>query len=276
MHDEAYTFPNGEKGKNQLKTWIWASRPRTLPVSLPPILIGTALASHSIEKINWMLPGMALLCSLGIQIGTNLINDAWDFKKGADGKERLGPQRVTQSGLLSFNQVLTAGCISFGFAFLFGIPLMLTGGWPLFFILIISIACGYFYTGGPLPLSYTGISDLFVLIFFGWISTCTIYYLQTGNVSTSCFLAATQIGLLSVVPHAINNLRDHAADSQVNKRTLAVRFGKTFARWEIAFLSLSPFILGLFWLKINALWMFFSPIFCIADDHSQCGKYFSA
>ncbi len=234
-----------------LKAWFLASRPRTLPVSLPPLIVGTALANQQVEHLNWMWVGCALLCSLGIQIGTNLVNDALDFKKGADAIGRLGPQRMTQEGLLSFRQVLTAGCLCFSFALLCGIPLMLAGGWPLALILILSIACGYLYTGGPFPLAYTGISDLFVLIFFGWVSTGAIYFLQTRKISFSCFLAATQIGLLAIVPHAINNLRDHVSDARVGKKTLAVRFGPYFARWEITLFSLIPFILGLLWIGME-------------------------
>ncbi len=207
--------------------------------------------------------GCTLLCSLAIQIGTNLVNDALDFKKGADAEGRLGPKRMTQEGLLSFDQVLGVGCLCFGLALLCGIPLMLAGGWPLVFILLASVACGYLYTGGPFPLAYTGVSDLFVLIFFGWVSTDTVYFLQTGEVTFACFLAATQIGLLAIVPHAINNLRDHISDARVNKRTLAVRFGIRFARWEITLLSLIPFIMGLLWLREGYLWMAVLPLFAL-------------
>ena len=121
-------------------------------------------------------------------------------------------------------------------------------------ILLASIASGYFYTGGPLPLAYTGLSDLFILIFFGWVSTCTVYFLQTGQVTFLSFLAGTQIGLLAIVPHSINHLRDRLSDAKVNKRTLAVRFGPQFVRLEIAFVSLLPFILGFIWINEGALW----------------------
>jgi 1,4-dihydroxy-2-naphthoate octaprenyltransferase len=244
-----------KKKAGVLKAWFLASRPRTLPVSLPPIIVGTALAAQQVEQLNWMLVGCALLCSLGIQIGTNLVNDALDFKKGADAVGRIGPKRMTQEGILSFQQVLSAGGLCFGFALLCGIPLMLAGGWPLVWVLFLSIACGYFYTGGPFPLAYTGISDLFVLIFFGWISTGSIYFLQTGKINFPCLLAATQIGLLAIVPHAINNLRDRLSDACVGKNTLAVRFGPRFARYEITSFSLIPFALGLLWIEMGKIWM---------------------
>lgn len=251
------------KKKGSFKAWFLATRPRTLPVSLPPIIVGTTLAARHIDHLNWILVVSMLLCSLAIQIGTNLVNDALDFKKGADAEGRLGPKRMTQEGLLSFKQVMGAGSFCFGLALIFGIPLIIAGGWPLVFILLISIACGYLYTGGPFPLAYTGISDLFVLMFFGWVSTCTVYFLQTGHVSFSCFLAATQIGLLAIVPHAINNLRDHVSDARVNKQTLAVRFGIHFARWEITWLSLIPFGLGLIWIGERTLWMTLLPLLAL-------------
>lgn len=252
-----------EKKKGSFKAWFLATRPRTLPVSLPPIIVGTALAARQVDHLNWLLVACTLLCSLAIQIGTNLVNDALDFKKGADAVGRLGPKRMTQEGLLSFDQVLGVGCFCLGLALLFGIPLMLSGGWPLILILLASVACGYLYTGGPCPLAYTGISDLFVLIFFGWISTGAVYFLQIGRVTFSCFLAATQIGLLAIVPHAINNLRDHASDARVNKRTLAVRFGIRFARYEITFLSLIPFVLGLIWLEEGTVGMTLLPFLAL-------------
>lgn len=249
--------------KSSFQAWFLAIRPRTLPISLPPIFVGTALAAKQVEHLNWLLVICALLCSLGIQIGTNLINDALDFKKGADAIGRLGPKRMTQEGFLSFRQVLAAGGLCFGFALLFGIPLMIAGGWPLVGVLLLSVACGYLYTGGPYPWAYTGMGDLFVLIFFGWVSTCTVYFLQTQIVNYQSFLAGTQIGILAVVTLAINNLRDHISDAQVNKRTLAVRFGPSFARWEINLLSLLPFALGLLWLNEGMLWMALLPFLAL-------------
>lgn len=249
--------------KRSFHAWFLAIRPRTLPVSLPPIIVGTTLAARYIDSINWLLVFSTLLCSLAIQIGTNLVNDAIDFKKGADAVGRIGPKRMTQEGLLSYHEVLTAGCMSLGFSLIFGIPLILAGGWPFILILLTSIACGYLYTGGPFPLAYTGLSDLFVLIFFGWVSTGTVYFLQTGELTFPCFLAATQIGLLAIVPHAINNLRDHVSDARVNKRTIAVRFGILFARYEITLLSLTPFMLGMIWLKEGTLGMFFLPFLAL-------------
>lgn len=232
---------------SSISLWWMAARPKTLSISLAPILVGTGLAFSEGFYINLWIFLMMLLSSLLIQIGTNFVNDALDFKKGADSEERLGPTRMTQSGLLSFQKVMQMGILSFILAFLCGIPLMISGGWIFTVIILISIACGYFYTGGPFPLAYLGISDLFILIFFGWVSTLSAYYLQSHRINASVFLAANQIGLLAIVPHAINCLRDQKEDAKVYKKSFAVRFGATASRWEITCLSLFPFILGIFW-----------------------------
>lgn len=238
----------------QLKFWFLAIRPRTLPISLPPLLAACSLAAKNFGHLNWALALCALICSLGIQIATNLFNDALDFKKGTDGEGRIGPKRMTQEGALSYKAVMAGGCLSLGCALIFAIPLMLAGGWPLAFIVAISVSCAYLYTGGPWPLSYIGVSDFFVLLFFGWVSTGAVYYLLTQSFDKLAFIAGTQIGLLATVPHAINNLRDLATDARANKKTLAVRFGGRFAKIEIASLSLLPFLLGLLWQESGYFW----------------------
>lgn len=235
--------------KNALKSWFLATRPRTLLVSLPPILAACGLAARNTGHLNWTLALCAFFCILGIQIATNLFNDALDFKKGTDGEGRMGPKRMTQEGALSFKQVMLSGCLSLGVALIFAIPLIRAGGWPLAVVFALSAACAYLYTGGPWPLSYTGVSDFFVLLFFGWVATGAVYYLFAASLDFSPLLAGTQIGLLATVPHAINNLRDFATDARANKKTLAVRFGIRFARNEITWLSLTPFLLGLLWLE---------------------------
>lgn len=244
------------------KAWFLAARPKTLPVSLPPIMIGSALASQAVH-LNFLLIISSLFCALGIQIGTNLINDALDFKHGADREGRLGPQRMTQGGFLSYSQVLRGGLFSFAFALCWAIPLMLAGGWPIAALLLLSVASGYCYTGGPLPLAYTGLSDFFVLLFFGWVGTGIVFFVQTGSYGWECFLASTQIGFLAIVPHAINNLRDHVQDREVNKKTLAVRFGTRFARMEISLFSFLPFFLGVFWLREEMIYMGLLPLICL-------------
>jgi len=228
---------------NRWVPWLLAARPKTLTAAFVPILAGTLLASD----IHWSLSFYAFLAAFWIQIGTNLVNDAMDFKKGADTEERLGPVRVTQKGWLTMQQVLGAGVACFALAVLCGLPLIAQGGVPFLYLLLISVVFGFLYTGGPFPLAYIGLGDLFVLIFFGWVSTTAVTYLQTLQLSTEAFLAGTQIGLLATVMIAINNFRDYEEDSKTAKRTLIVRFGTTFGRYEILTCVFLPFLLNFIW-----------------------------
>ncbi|CCB86977.1 1,4-dihydroxy-2-naphthoate octaprenyltransferase [Parachlamydia acanthamoebae UV-7] len=231
----------------QMRPWILTARPKTLVASFVPMFVGTSLAVGVTKSFDGWIAFFALLSAIFIQTGTNLVNDALDFQKGADNETRLGPVRVTQLGLLTSQQILWAGLLSFFLALLVGIPLVLKGGSILLLTLMVSAICGYLYTGGPFPLAYTGLGDLFVVIFFGWVGTCAAFYLQTGYLSVLALLAGTQVGFHSTVMIAINNLRDVVGDAKVNKRTLAVRFGKAFVRKEIIFLVFCPFILNLGW-----------------------------
>ncbi|WP_068466477.1 1,4-dihydroxy-2-naphthoate octaprenyltransferase [Candidatus Protochlamydia phocaeensis] len=260
MRDNQSSFLTIKRELECLKPWLLASRPKTLPICLIPVLVGTALAFGRVERIDWTLSTLVFLCSLCLQVGTNYINDALDYKKGADTAERVGFLRVTQAGLLSFQQVLKGGFFFFACALLMGIPLILAGGWPFLFILIIASACGYLYTGGPMPLAYHGLAEPFIFIFYGLVSTSAVYYLQTKSVDIDCLLAATQLGLLAIVPCAINNLRDIQSDAKINKRTLAVRFGATFGRLEIAFLLLAPFAMGGLWALKGKLLLALLPL----------------
>jgi len=227
--------------------WILTARPKTLIASFVPVLVGTLLAKGTTGTFNGWIALCMLVCAIFIQTGTNLINDAIDFNKGADGFKRLGPVRATQLGLISSQQVFWAGMISFFIGFLVGIPLIIQGGVLVLIALMISALCGYLYTGGPAPLAYSGLGDFFVVIFFGWVSTSASYFLQTGTVNLWVLLAGTQVGLHSTVMIAINNLRDIEGDAQVGKRTLAVRFGPYFARCEITCLVFLPFLLSMLW-----------------------------
>lgn len=245
----------------KMQAWLLATRPKSLTAAVIPVIVGTALASAVILDINEEIVFFALLCALLIQIATNFINDALDFKKGADTQSRKGPMRVSQSGLLPVRQVYFAGIACLGFAFLFGIPLMIKGGMPIFFLLLVSLACAYLYTGGPFPLAYHGLGDLFVLLFFGIASVAAVYYLQTQTVDERAILAGTQIGMLATVIIAINNLRDREEDAKVNKCTLAVRFGVSFSRFEIAFFALTPFLLNMIWFKYGFVAAGVLPLF---------------
>ncbi len=254
---------NAQPGLSFIKIWVMASRPKTLSLSVVPILTGTILAVGKSLQMNWILAFISLISAFFIQIGINVINDAMDFKKGADTEDRLGPKRVTQSGLLTYKQVLTGGFVCFAFALLCGIPLILAGGWPLAAALLLSLLFGYFYTAGPMPLAYFGLGEIFVMIFFGYVITCSAYFLQTGMVDSICLLAATQIGFLAVVPIVINNTRDINSDRKANKWTLSARFGIRFSRWEIILLTAGAYVIGFFWIVEGFPMMTLMPFFSL-------------
>ncbi len=221
-----------------IKPWLLAARPKTLSASVVPVLIGTALAPR---PILWPVFGFALGGALLIQIATNFINDALDFRKGADTSERLGPLRVTQAGLVTAEGVMRAAWICFFGAAVCGVPLIIRAGWPLLAIGVLSIAAAYAYTGGPYPLAYNGLGELFVMIFFGFAAVGGSYYVQALTITPAAILGGFCAGSLAVVLLVINNLRDIETDRKTNKRTMAVRMGVRFSRFEIAFFAFAPF-----------------------------------
>jgi 1,4-dihydroxy-2-naphthoate octaprenyltransferase len=236
---------------SRLKEYFEALRPKTLTAALVPVMVGTAIAPQSLLDIHQFLFLSVLSSALLIQIGTNLVNDACDFVKGADTEERLGPKRLIQKGMATPKGLLMAGTIAFALAALFSIPLVTVGG-PFFAVLIaISILSGYLYTAGPFPIAYVGLGEIFVLAFFGPILTGSAYFFQTGYVSLEAFLAGLQVGLLATALIAINNLRDRDQDKKAGKKTLAVRFGVAFTKMLISIVILTPFALSLYWLKVN-------------------------
>lgn len=228
--------------------WLQVLRPKTLTAALIPFVDGAFLAHSKGASIRFGLLFSAIAAAIFIQIGTNLINDAEDFERGADDAARLGPQRAIQQGMATQAQVYMGGLVAFALALLCAIPLMIHGGAPLLLLILVSIAAGYCYTAGPFPLAYFGCGELFVLIFFGWVATAAGYWIHTDVVDLPSLVLGTQIGLLGTVLIAINNLRDIAGDRRAGKKTLAVRFGATFARVEISLALYLPFLLGFFWL----------------------------
>jgi 1,4-dihydroxy-2-naphthoate octaprenyltransferase len=222
-----------------MNAWLLAARPKTLAAAVTPVLVGTALAFQG--TMHWPSFVFALLGSVFIQIGTNYVNDALDFKKGADTHTRLGPLRVTQAGLLDADAVLRGAYVCFVLAALCGIPLILRGGWPIAAIGIASIVAAYAYTGGPYPLAYHGLGEVFVMIFFGLVAVCGSFYLQGLMLDDTAWIGGIAVGSLAVVILAINNLRDIENDRASNKKTLAARFGETFARAEIVVFAMLPF-----------------------------------
>jgi 1,4-dihydroxy-2-naphthoate polyprenyltransferase len=238
----------------RVRYWVMAFRPKTLTAAIVPIFSATALVFALKFPIDWTVSFLALLASICIQIGTNLVNDAVDFKKGADTEKRLGPQRVTQSGLFSGRTVMMVAGFFFFLAVLCGAPLVLRGGWPILLIGIFSVLFGYGYTAGPFPLAYRGLGDFFVVMFFGLIAVTGLFYLHTFQWRSEPFILGLQVGFHCAVLIAVNNLRDIEGDRLVNKKTLPVRFGKSFARYEIAVLCFLPFVLQLYWWQLGFLW----------------------
>src|SRR5258708_26381300 len=225
--------------------WLLAAPPKTLAVGVGRVRTGRALAGRGTANgrlpIDWWLCAGRRAGALFIQIGTNLVNDALDFKKGTDTAERLGPLRVTQAGLLSAGAVMRGAYVCFFLAALCGIPLVLHSGWPLLAIGLGSIAAAYAYTGGPYPLAYHGLGELFVLIFFGLVAVGGTFYIQRGTLDWTVLAMGVAIGLLAVALLAINNLRDAKNDVHSGKRTMAIRFGETFERIEITVDEPLPF-----------------------------------
>jgi 1,4-dihydroxy-2-naphthoate octaprenyltransferase len=210
-----------------LRAWILASRPATLTVGLVPVVVGSAVA-RAVGALR-LLPALAALWgAVWIQIGTNLANDVFDYEKGADTAARLGPTRATQAGLLTPGQVRVGMVASFALAALAGIYLTAVAGWAIVAIGLVSIAAGIGYTGGPYPLGYHGLGDLFVFVFFGLVAVCGTVFVEAGRVPALAWVAALPVGALATAVLVVNNVRDHRTDVVAGKRTLVVRFGRDF------------------------------------------------
>ncbi len=239
---------NNEKANlitlSPFKIWYLAIRPKTLPAAAGPVLIGIGLAfSQEVFKLGPAIA--AMLAALLLQIGSNLANDVYDFKKGTDTPERLGPMRVTQAGLLSPQQVMMGMYIVFAFSALVGIYLVYVGGWPILMVGILAILCAIAYTAGPYPLGYKGIADIFVFLFFGPVAVCGTYYLQSGELTTTAWWASIPPGLLVTAILVVNNLRDIETDRKAGKKTLAVRFGVKFTQAQYLILITGAFLVPL-------------------------------
>jgi len=220
--------------KQSFSNWLLAIRPKTLPAAIAPVVIGTAMAFGD-GLFHGPSALMALSAALCIQIGTNLANDYFDFKKGADTADRQGPTRVTQAGLIKPQTVLVAAIIFFILAALSSVYLIHRAGTCILIIASASIASGILYTAGPKPLGYLGLGDVFVLVFFGPVAVAGTYFTQGLEINWSVIVAGFGPGFLSMAILAVNNLRDIDTDRRAGKLTLAVRFGKSFAMSEYLF-----------------------------------------
>ena len=242
-----------------MNPWILAARPRTLGAAIIPVLAGAALA-FAAGALDPVVTSLILVCAILIQIATNYFNDAIDHAKGADTAERLGPVRATSAGLLSARAMMTGGSACLVLAAVLAVPLVLRGGWPILALGLLSLILAYAYTGGPFPLAYLGLGEIFVVLFFGIFAVAGTFFLNTLEISWGSVLAGLQIGLHSSVLLSVNNLRDLETDRAANKRTLAARFGLTFARRENALLVMAPFVFGIVWLPLGYLWAFLFPL----------------
>lgn len=220
-------------------TWIAGARPRTLPAAIAPVVVATSLAD---KESNTVAALLALAVSLALQIGVNYANDYSDGIRGTD-NDRIGPLRITASGLATPAQVKSAAFISFGVAAIAGLLLAINSSWWLIAVGALSIAAAWGYTGGKNPYGYMGLGELFVFIFFGLVATIGTFYVQTERITGESILAGVIVGFLACAILVINNIRDRTKDEVVGKRTLAVRLGDRRSRVLYTALVTLPYLL---------------------------------
>lgn len=242
--------------------WIRAARPKTLPAAAVPVVVGGALAFAG-DAFEWLPWAVCLAFALLIQVGTNYANDYYDFVKGADDDKRIGPARAVASGWIAPEQMARGMWLVFGLAFILGCALIPFGGWWLLAVGAISILCGIAYTGGPYPLGYNGLGDIFVFIFFGWVATGFTLYVQAGTFHLSLpessgaawtWLAGVLPGALATNLLVVNNVRDEPLDRVAGKRTLAVRFGRRFGYWQFGLLNALAIGVAIAFAVVGGLW----------------------
>lgn len=237
-----------------LNVWLGASRPRTLPAAVAPVLVGSALAWRD-GAFDARAAGLCLAFALLVQIGTNFANDYYDFIQGADTAARVGPRRAVAAGLIAPAVMRRAMVLVFAVAFACGLGLIAWGGPWLLVVGVASILCGVAYTGGPWPLGYHGLGDVFVFLFFGLVAVGATYFVQAGRIATEAVLAAVPVGLLAVNILVVNNYRDADTDTAAGKRTLVVRFGRPFARAQFALSLAAAFAVpAVFAVRARSAW----------------------
>jgi 1,4-dihydroxy-2-naphthoate octaprenyltransferase len=229
---------------SRARAWWLAVRPRTLSISVAPVLVGTSVAWFDAASLHLPAMWVALACAILIQAGTNLYNDAGDFERGADGPDRLGPPRASASGWLRAAEVRRAAAGCFAAAVVLGLYLAWHAGWEIFALGLACVAAGAAYTAGPRPIAYGPFGELFVWLFFGLAAVLGSYYIQAFSLSWRAFGAASLVGLLAAAVIVVNNYRDLDSDRRVGKRTLAVRIGRPASRVEYAALVLAPLLLS--------------------------------
>ncbi len=237
------------RARSKAGIWLEAARPKTLAAAFVPVLIGGSLA-YGHDSFLVLPTTIALICALLIQVGTNFANDYYDFKKGADTDSRLGFTRATASGLVAPETMFRATVLTMALAFVLGLWLVWHGGIPILIIGILSILFGIAYTGGPFPLGYNGLGDLFVFLFFGFVAVMGTYYLNAFEWSAQAFWASIAVGALCTNILVINNLRDIDEDRTTGKRTLGVLFGEKALKAEYAIMLMLAFAIPPhFWIQ---------------------------
>lgn len=221
--------------------WIMAARPRTLSLSMTPVAVGTALAWAIERRVHWLAVVVALISAIFIQIATNMHNDVIDSQLGGDEADRIGPPRVTASGLLSATLVHRGSATCFAVAALLGGYLVFVGGWPILLLGLLSILSGWAYTGGPRPIAYTPLGELFVIAFFGVGAVVGTYWLCALRLSATALEAGFAIGAFAAAVLLVNNHRDVEADQRIGRRTLPIVAGRFVTTWIYAALMLLPF-----------------------------------
>ena len=230
---------------------FFAARPKTLPAAIIPVLLGSFLANSFSYEWDLILFISILLSAICIQIATNFFNDALDNIKGSDTLNRIGPKRISASGELTSQSLIIAGITFCFMAITFSLPIVVARGAPIIIIGLVGLILSYCYTGGPWPLAYKGLGELFVILFFGIISVTATFYVFSGELNYHAILLGIQSGLLCSVIIAINNARDIEEDKETGKLTLAARHGIIFAKFEILSLSILPYLIGLFWMNLG-------------------------
>jgi 1,4-dihydroxy-2-naphthoate octaprenyltransferase len=219
--------------QGSLGAWVMATRPPTLAAAFVPVAVGTAVAALE-GGVRWLPALAALAGALLLQIGANFANDVFDFEKGTDDEDRLGPTRAAQAGLLTPGQLKQGMVVAFVLATLAGVYLTWVAGWAIVAIGVASILSAVAYTGGPYPLGYHGLGDVFVMVFFGFVAVGGTAFVQLLTVPTSAMVAALPVGALATAILVVNNVRDRHGDARAGKRTLAVRWGKRGGLLEYA------------------------------------------
>ncbi|RHR58316.1 1,4-dihydroxy-2-naphthoate polyprenyltransferase [Parabacteroides sp. AF17-28] len=255
-----------EHKKSIVGAWVEAARPKTLPASVSPVLLGSALAYY--DGAFDVLPAiLCLLVALFAQIASNFANDYFDFKKGADREDRLGPERAVAQGWISPKAMLAGTFVMLGLACLFGLMLIFFADWRLLLVGVAIAVCVLAYSAGPFPLAYNGLGDVCVLLFYGIIPVCFTYYIQTLSFSLLSFLLSVALGLLSVNILVVNNYRDYEQDKAARKRTTIVLFGRRFGRVFyimnecVAFILILPLLLDAPWWALFLFGILFALCF---------------